>query len=370
LQFQLLAKWNNLYQKERLEMKKHLSLLFCFLFSMTAICQADSIDIKKLPQTVKWAAHLDVEKFKASSLCNLIMQELNNQEVTERVIGHIESADHIFGFNPVRVAEELRAQGIVGTLEEGANTAELYLGFNPLRDITGVTMYGSEFKPKQGVILLTGAFKTENMIALLNTDPSHVVHSYDSYEIHEWVSPCRGRNGFTAFYNDNLIVLGSSLEYVHESLDVIDGRAGNISSNLTLQTMPDVPAGAIFVAAAVQFSQEAATNPQSAILSQMDEVSVAIGEVGQTVYIDLGMNAQTEEIADQTIQFVNGMLAFAEMNRQNNPLIADLAGSIQTDQDGTTLKLSLEGTTEDVFTILKKIREAKQKTEVQAQEEN
>jgi hypothetical protein len=347
-------------------MKKQLFLLGVFLAAVT-VCQAESIRVERIPKTAKWAAHLDVDKFKGSALCKLILDEMNNQEATERVISQIEIAGQAFGFNPVQIAQDLRSQGVAGTLEESAATADRYLGFNPLRDVTGITMYGSEFKPKEGVILLRGIFKTQNLINLLNTDPSRLEHPYKSYVIYEWTSPYRDRKGFVTFYSDNLIILGSSEAYVQESLDVMDGSGENISSSLALQSLPEIPAGAIFVAAAVEFSQIPEIQPKSAMLSQMDELTVVLGEVDQNVYVDLGMTAQSVELADQTQQFIYGMLAFAEINRQNFPLVADLAQAVQVNKTDRVLKVSLEGTTEEVFILLKKIREHKKEMAAQTQ---
>lgn len=346
-------------------MKKQLLLLVVF-FAAATVCQGEPIAIERIPASAKWAAHFDVEKFKSSALNKLMMEEMAKPEVAERIISQIELAGQAFGFNPFQVAQDLRSQGVAGTVEEGAARAEYYLGFNPLRDVTGITMYGSEFKPKEGVILLSGAFKTQNLVNLLNTDASHVEHPYQSGVIHEWMSPYRNRKAFAAFYSDGLIVLGSSEAYVQESLDVLDGSGENIAAGLALQTLPAVPAGAIFVAAAVEFSQLPEIQPKSAMLSQMDEISVVMGESGPNVYLDLGMAAQSAEVAEQSQQFIYGMLAFAEMNRQNMPLLADLAQAVLVDKNDRILKISLEGTTDDIYSLLKKMREHKKEMADQA----
>jgi len=153
---------------------------------------------------------------------------------------------------------------------------------------------------------------------------------------------------------------------VQASLDVLEGSGANIAAGLALQTLPAVPAGAIFVAAAVEFSQLPEIQPKSAMLSQMDEISVVMGESGPNVYLDLGMAAQSAEVAEQSQQFIYGMLAFAEMNRQNMPLVADLAQAVLVDKNDRILKISLEGTTDDIYSLLKKMREHKKEMADQA----
>ena len=60
------------------------------------------------------------------------------------------------------------------------------------------------------------------------------------------------------------------------------------------------------------------------------------------------------------------MGCWVEMNGRIMPLLADLAQAVLVDKNDRILKISLEGTTDDIYSLLRKMREHKKEMADQA----
>lgn len=186
-----------------------LTVLLVFIFCSEL--KASSLQKSIVPAEALWVIHVDLIKFKASRLGDIVLNEINALGLKDK-IGHFQKQ----------------------------------FKMDLLNDIDGVTAIGLGKDEKDMVVCLKGNFNQEYLLGLLGMEDSHQEIPYGKYTLHNWDS-----DEFGAFVDNDLTLIAQSKNALIRVLDVISGKKADISSSSLMAYLKKVPSNA-FVSAMVK----------------------------------------------------------------------------------------------------------------------
>ena len=249
--------------------------------------------------SANWVVHVDVEQFRATQMHQLVRPELEN-------LG----------------------------LEEKLKNFETLFSFHPIDDLRDVTIYGKGEDRNKAVALIEGPFDQEKLVALLGFAPEHEEIEYGDNVLHKWVDEkkkdCDGAPQKTCccFYQDDLIVMGAALDSVKHAVDVLSGTAGNAAHIVYCESIENAK-GAFLQVLAKDLRQTVGDQPKAAVLRQIDQFALAVGEVQGKFYEDFLLTAKSEEVAQAITKILDGIIAFGVLIGEDDPKLAELAAMVE-----------------------------------------
>ena len=143
-------------------MLKRSMLVMTLIAAATAM--ADPFDAKTVPADAKWVVHIDVDAIAKSSFWPLIEQRINA--------------------NP--------------NAQAGIQKAEMITGANLPQDLHSITLYGLGFNEADGVILANANVNQQQLLVMLQGNPSFVSFPHGQHEILSWED--KGKTMHGAFF--------------------------------------------------------------------------------------------------------------------------------------------------------------------------
>lgn len=275
-----------------------------------------------------WVAHLNLEQLVKSQLGRLIRAELAKEGVEEQLQGF-----------------------------------QTLFSFHPIDDIRDVTIYGKGNDREKAVALFEGSFDKDKLIALVRMNPEYKEIKQGGLLVHSWVDENKkDPNGpdqrmYGCTYKDNMVVLGAGLEAVKQAVDVLKGSTPNAAAGVFKQAVL-TKKGAFFQVAANAVNDLADHKNEAALLEQTDQLGAAVGEDDGKFYVNLSLRAESEEIAQNVKQMLEGIVAFLALAGGEQPALAELANKLKLSSVDRTIAVNFESSTESVFAFLKEIWQA------------
>jgi hypothetical protein len=280
-----------------------------------------------------WVAHLDVEKF-----------------------------------NQTEIGKMVRAQ-----LQETGDAAKLeqfkaISSFHPLDDIKGVTLYGRGKEQANAVAVFEATFNKDTLLTLLRYNPTFTEAAYGDHQIRSWIDDKENGNEakrqYGCFHGDNLVVLGSSLETVKHSLDVLDGKADNARTQRQFGLMRRrATQGAFIVAAADGVGKMAEQWQQTVMLKNTEQSSLIAGETEGKLFVELNLLAVSEQTAQELMQVAQGIIAMLNLAGKDQPHVAELASGIKVTAQENLVRVRLDTEAAKVASFIKDEWNKKQQQE-------
>ena len=305
-------------------MRKLMVVLMASVLFAAMPTLAGPLVIEQVSDGANWVAHTDYQQFNNSWTGQLIRKELVNLGIEEKL----------------------------------TNFATVF-SFHPLDDVRDVTIYGTGKDREKAIVLIEGVFDKERILALVRMNPQHKEITYGDIVLHEWFdenqqgsNDSAGQMMYGCFYQDDLIVMGAGLEGVKQAIDVLNGSAPNAASGVFNQAALDAK-GAFFQVAGKRVGEMVGQDPQAAVLRQTDQLGLAIGEVEGKFYIDLGLTARSEEAAQAITKMLDGIIAFASLPNEEQPMLAELAKKVKVSCEKNTVQVHFESDPEAVVQFLK-----------------
>lgn len=213
--------------------------------------------------------------------------------------------------------------------------------FDPLRDLSSLTVYGKSKAPEDGVVLVAGAFNEAHLLTLLRANASYQTDVYGGRAIHSWIDenkPAEGRK-YGAFHSPRLIAISQGLPMLHEALDVLDGQGATLDVAGSFGAGP-APEAAIFMAGADMAAMRD-LSPEASMLSQADTASLTVSERAGRLEGAVLMRARDAQTATNIQAVVQGLAALAQMGQEKAPGLAQLAQSTRISLDGTRVRVEM-----------------------------
>jgi len=303
---------------------KNLSICAVAAMLMSSTVFGGALDTKVVAGDANWVAHIDVEAVLSSELGKMFLAKAEEKE----------------GF----------AQGILDIKK--------MMGFDPLEDIRGITVYGPRLGNEEGVVVVDATIASDKLIDLLKANASYKADSYGKHTVHQWTEDknprAKGQKRFACFYDNKTIVVATGLKSLETSLDVLDGKSDTLAKTKAIGSLPESAKGAFMVLAADKIEFPKGKAPRAAMLQRVTAVSLQCGESEGQLFAVASVLAGSEEDADNMRKLANGFLAFGEMMRGQEEFagLKDLGEKIEIGGKGKEVRLDATISVKSVLKVL------------------
>ena len=288
-----------------------LALLIVALF-MAVPAYPGTIPSSVVPEGARWVAHLDMEKFVATSF-----------------YGFLEKS---------------------GKFQIKSRDLDRWLKIDVPRDITGVTVFGFGDGTKgDAVVAVSGKIDRAGLMALIAKDEDHKEIAHGAYTIYS-----TGDDEYGAFVNDNLVVLSESREAIQSVLDTAAGKTQNFAKSALSASLKEVPAGAFLSGVVPDLSGLSKMNSQSKVLDQASGLFFLAQEKQDTLLLRLQVTAVSPESAKNMADIVQGLIAMGRMggNEGDMAKVASLLDGLQVKLEGKVLRLEFERPSKEIADLI------------------
>lgn len=272
--------------------------------------------------TAKWAVHFDMEKFLASKIGKLVTDETANPE-----------------------------------LKKGLEMLREKIGFDPMKNVSSVTLYGEDYRNGGGVAIIKGPANTDTITSLekmIAGTKTHEQISYGPRVIHSWVDEHKKKPAAICFYAPGVTLAGGDTGGIKAAIDVLDGKKAGLKAGFGLK-MPGN--GGFLAIAADKYEGRIGNKAKAAVLQNADWVALSVGNSGENVDLDLKLGANTEENSRQMEQVVRGLIAFMSLSRDQNPVAADIAKAVSVNVDNGTVGVKFSYSSESLYKLIKAMKQ-------------
>ena len=320
-------------------MKKLLIALAAIILLMEGPVLAGPIMLEQVSGSASWVVHANQQQFRKTRIGQLMRKEMVNLGIE----------DHLTNFATI-------------------------FSFHPLDDVRDVTIYGMSKDRKKAVVLIDGFFDKERLLSLIRMNPEYKEIKHAGIVLHQWIDENqkddegKAQMMYGGFYKDDLIVMGSGLDSVKLSVDVLKGSAKNAANNVFNQPALNSE-GAFFQAVGKRVGEMVdGEDQQAAALRQSDQLGIAIGENQDKFYIDVSLIAKSDDAAQAITQMLEGIIAFVSLPNEQQPLLPELAKKIKVSCDKSKVNALFQTEPESVVKFLKEEWKKNQQNKSQAQE--
>jgi hypothetical protein len=281
------------------------------LVSTASLSLAGPLERGWVPPEAKWVVHVDLDAVRGSTLFAFVSAHRKDLEL------------------------------------DGLDEFKEKTGIDPLEDLKGVTVFGSKSAPQECVAIVTATRAVDGAIAKL-VDEQHALERTSEGELtlYTWKEGGAERYGFVrpGLKSDERIVLASAdkprlLEAIRR-LDRTGPPAPPEEGGVI--AAPPHAGSMLFVSAT---SVGGLTPAHSVMLDKMEGVRIDIGETTEHMYGEVTVTMRSTEDASNTLQMLQGAIAFGRMAAQNEPELKDLIKAcdllkLKTDAKAITASMS------------------------------
>ncbi len=254
------------------------TIVFGALFVLAPLSRAgaEPLDAKQVPADAKWVIHLDMDGVMASPLGNLITK---------------------------KIEQTPRAQAAI-------KEVEIITGLTYPQGLHDVTLYGQNFTPDAGVIVVHATTDHSKIMNALQLNPAYASTPYGSYEVYTWAD--KGKTMHGSFHGDSLIVMSQSEKSVESALDLLDGKGAGLKTGSNL--LAGVGKGTLFYIGAeglTALQQE--HHVKSPLLAQVDTGWISCDLQDKNVVLHGAIVVATAEAAQQMCTSLEGIKAMVTL---------------------------------------------------------
>lgn len=227
-------------------------------------------------------------------------------------------------------------------------------GFDPGKDLHGVTLYGATKSEEDGILLVYADFDAARLTTLAEGAKEHTSVTHGAYTIHSWIDEKKPeKNGVKprtyAAIAGKTVVFGQKESSVADALDVLARTRPNLLTNTQFARLADAPA---FILGAARKPELPGNDPNAAILKQSKLVMLSVNEVQRKLGATLTLEADTEEIAGQIESIGRGLIGLLSL-QQDKPEAQKIAQGLAVQRDGLVVKASLSLPADAAVEIIK-----------------
>ena len=287
------------------------ALVVIALFSAVAAFPG-TIPASVVPDGARWVAHLDMEKFVATSLYGYLDKD--------------------------------------GKFEVKSRDINRWLKIDFPKDVTGVTVFGLEPGAKEQVVVaVAGKFDKARLLTLLDLDEDKTEKPYGAYTVYS-----TGDDGFGAFVNDTLIVLSESAAAIEKVLDTAAGKAKDFAASALSASLKDVPSAAFLSGVLPDLSGLGKEINQSKVLDKASGLFFLAQEKQDILQIRLQITADSPESAKNMADVAQGLIAMGKLGGNEGEMakISSLLDGLKVKLEGKVLRLDFERPSKEIADLL------------------
>lgn len=271
---------------------------------MLALGTAASLQAAPLPKAqiagdAKWVIHVDMDQFAPSQTCRLLMNGRNGSKSLQSIMTHYQTL----------------------------------LGVDPLKDISSLTLYGTEITGTRGTALISGALNRQTITRQFSSYPQYAVRNYGKRQLHTWTDKGTGRPLWACFHTSRQLILASDEDSVLAAAAILDGSRPNLANSKSVALpMQAVRDGTFFTAITKGYAGSNSDPVKALILKQTESAVVQLSEKEKRVNGSILLRAVSPDTANQIHQILNGLIFSSTLTDSASP-IAKLAGMSEVSQD-------------------------------------
>ena len=293
-------------------------MLVSLLVAAGSSLRAAPLPKSQVSGDAKWVVHLDMEQFAPSQTCKLMMGGKSDSKSFQSILDHY----------------------------------RILLGVDPLKDISGLTLYGSEITGNRGTALISGALNYRAIIKQLSAYPQYTTKTYGKLTLHTWMDKMSGRPLWACFQSTRLLILASDEASVMNAVSTIEGSRSNLTNTRTVAVpMPAVREGTFFTALTKGYAGSNTDPIKAMILRNTEAAAMQLAESHGMVDGTILLKAVSSDSAEQIHQILNGLMVSASLTDSSSP-IAKLAGMSEVSQDNNNVSLKIHCPASDAANIL------------------
>jgi hypothetical protein len=264
-----------------------------------------------VPESARWVAHLDMEKFVATDLYGLLEKS--------------------------------------GKFQIKTRDLDRSLKMDVTKDVKDVTLFGLGPDEKDIVIAVAGKLDKAGIIAMIEAEKDHQKTAYGAYTIYSGDGDECG-----AFINDDLIVFSENRSALEKVLDTAGGKAKNFAGTPLSASLKSVPAGAFLGGVLPDLSGLGKEIDRSKVLEKASGLFFMAQEKGANIMLSLHVTANSSESAKDMADVVQGLIAMARLGGREGEMakIASLLDGLQVKLDGKVLRLDFERPSKEIADLI------------------
>ena len=295
-------------------MKKAVVLFLTVLLVLMFCCQLKASSLQKsiVPAEALWVVHVDLIKFKASRLGDIVLNKID-------------------------------ALGLKDKIGKFQKQFKMDL----LNDIDGVTAIGLGKDEEDIVVCLKGNLNKDFLLGLLGMEDSHQEIPYGKYTLHNW-----DKDEFGAFVDDDLVLFAQKKNALTRVLDVISGKKADISSSSLMAYLKKVPSNAFVSAMVKDISAIAKEETDVFVFKKMKSALLTLAEVKENLDLRLDFMVDTQEDANNIENAIKGLIALANMHLSEEDSALRIPKNIVISTKKNKVQIGLVYPTEDLVNIL------------------
>jgi hypothetical protein len=299
-------------------MKKMTVMLFSAVLILSSSGWAAPLNRTQVPAEAKWLIHVDFDAFGGSEMWGLVRQ------------------------------------GMSETDQKKIESFTTLLGSDPTKDLYGATLYGTDAKEENAVILIYGRFNQEKLLALLALNEAYDESEYNGQKLYHWVDEKDNKQKVGMFATDSLIVISQSEQAVQATVDLLAGQGSSLASqeDAPLAPLLEAPEDAFLVMAADGLAELHENKSHAEILQNSKTIVVVVGEDNGKMYLDVDLTAETNETAMQMEQVLYGIKAFVALKHAKQPEIMSLLQAATLERNDNHLFLTVQYPSAKVFEMI------------------
>lgn len=222
-----------------------------------------------IPAEARWYLHGDLDGIRGTTTGSIIFKELQKEE-----------ADKI-------------------------NDIQNLFGFDLLKDLTDVTLFGSG-KADEAAIILSGKFNRVHLEKTIAQADQYETSTHGTTTIHEWQD--NGSTQHAAFHGEQTVIVSPHKNLLTLGLDVLVGEKPGLDPGLPLPSENPV-----IVAFANVKEIDMPLDDGSRIVRKADSVLMTIGEKNERLVTDMIVEADTEKTAKRIMHILQGLVSLGEL---------------------------------------------------------
>ncbi|MDB6059436.1 MAG: hypothetical protein JWO95_3280, partial [Verrucomicrobiales bacterium] len=145
------------------------------------------------------------------------------------------------------------------------------------------------------------------------------------------------------------VVFGQREASVAQALDVLDGKAGNLSKS---GVFPQLGKGEVWAEAAGSKLKVPGTDPNAAVLKQTKAARFHIGQTGDNVTAEFVLDAENGDGATAVAEILRGLIALGKLNTDHAAGVK-VCNALHLTQDAAQVTVTLNMPATEVVDVMK-----------------
>lgn len=279
------------------------------------VAQADQLRLANVGADAKWVIHVDADAARATP----VMQK--------------------FWASCVQGNRRIDAK---------LKKAEKDCGLNVAEGLHGITLYGTNFKPHEGVAIIEGKWNKDVLLKKLSKEADAKTVTFGDFEIHAWTAHKERKfahEAAAAFAKPGQLVVAAGVAPLKDALNVLTNKAPTLKGKTSVLA-GSIPPGTIFLARGEGMDE--AKLPDKCALKLVKQIDLARGQAGTEWFGQLKLTATSDDVARQFKTALKGLLAMVSLHLHDQARMVKLLESVDFQVDGATLTATFKAPADEV----------------------